>query len=87
MAKLPKNKSLDTDPGPTPQMNKKDIAPLKFPIPTVEEQEEIADAIDAVEEKATLPARKRDQLKALFRTLLHELMTAKTHVHELEITA
>lgn len=74
-----------TDPGPTPQLNKKDIAPLKFPMPPVEEQEAIAAAIDAAEEKSTLHARKRDQLQDLFRTLLHELMTAKTRLHELEL--
>jgi len=34
--------------------------------------------------KATLHIRKRDQLQDLFRTLLHELMTAKTRVHEFE---
>jgi len=74
-----------TDPGPTPQLNKKDIAPLKFPMPPVEEQEAIAAAIDAAEEKGTLHVQKRDQLQDLFRTLLHELMTAKTRVHELEV--
>ena len=76
-----------TDPGPTPQLNKKDIAPLKFPMPPVEEQEEISAAIDAAEEKATLHSRKRDQFQDLFRALLHELMTAKTRVHELQTTA
>jgi type I restriction enzyme S subunit len=72
-----------TDPGPTPQLNKKDIAPLKFPMPPIKEQEAIAAAIDAAEVKATLHIRKRDQFQDLFRTLLHELMTAKTRVHEL----
>jgi type I restriction enzyme S subunit len=76
-----------TDPGPTPQLNKKDIAPLKFPMPPIEEQEAIAAAIDAAEVKATLHIRKRDQFQYLFRTLLHELMTAKTRVHKLEIHA
>jgi type I restriction enzyme, S subunit len=76
-----------TDPGPTPQLNKKDIAPLKFPMPPVEEQEAIVAAIDAAEEKATLHSRKSDQLQDLFRTLLHELMTAKTRVHELNVSA
>lgn len=72
-----------TDPGPTPQLNKKDIAPLKFPMPPVEEQEAIAAAIDAAEEKAALHARKRDQFHDFFRTILHELMTAKTRVDQL----
>lgn len=76
-----------TDPGPTPQLNKKDIAPLKFPMPPLKDQEAIAAAIDAAEEKSTLHARKRDQLQDLFRTLLHELMTAKTRVHELRTSA
>jgi type I restriction enzyme S subunit len=75
-----------TDPGPTPQLNKKDIAPLRFPMPQIEEQEAIAAAIDAAEEKATMHIRKRDQFQDLFQTLLHELMSAKIRVHELEIT-
>ena len=75
-----------TDPGPTPQLNKKDIAPLHFPMPPVEEQEAIASAIDSVDEKIDLHSRKHDQIQDLFRTLLHELMTAKTRVHEIEIT-
>ena len=75
-----------TDPGPTPQLNKKDIAPLKFPMPPVEEQKAIAAAIDAAEEKATLHNRKRDRFQDLFRTLLHKLMTAKTRVHEIEFS-
>jgi type I restriction enzyme, S subunit len=72
-----------TDPGPTPQLNKKDIAPLKFPLPSVEEQEAIAAAIDAAEEKSNLHVQKREQLQDLFRTLLHELMTAKTRVADI----
>lgn len=74
-----------TDPGPTPQLNKKDIAPLKFPMPPIEEQDAIAAAIDVVETKLTINARKQVALQDLFRTLLHELMTAKTRVHELEL--
>jgi type I restriction enzyme S subunit len=74
-----------TDPGPTPQLNKKDIAPLKFPMPPIDEQRAIAATIDATEEKATLHTRKRDQLQDLFRTLLHELMTAQVRVNGITI--
>lgn len=74
-----------TDPGPTPQLNKKDIAPLKLPMPAVDEQVEIAGAIDVAGEKARIHSRTRDQLQDLFRTLLHELMTAKIRVHDLEL--
>ena len=69
-----------TDPGPTPQLNKKNIAPLKFPMPTVEEQEAIVDYINVVEDRVTLHKQKKVQLQDLSRTLLHELMTSKIRV-------
>jgi len=52
--------------------------------PTVDEQEEIASALSATQQKINVAANKMAQLQDLFRTLLHELMTAKTRVHELE---
>jgi len=52
---------------------------------TLEEQEEIATALSTTEQKIGIAMNKRTQLQDLFRTLLHELMTAKTRVHELEI--
>jgi type I restriction enzyme S subunit len=52
-----------------------------IPKPQIAEQREIAEAINAAEKKTTLHRRKRDQFQDLFRTLLHELMTAKTRVH------
>ena len=55
--------------------------------PTLEEQDEIAAAISAIERKIGVATNKMTQLQDLFRTFLHELMTAKTRVHELEITA
>jgi type I restriction enzyme S subunit len=74
-----------TDPGPTPQLNKKDIAPLIFPMPSLVEQQEIAASIDAAEEKARLHLRKREQIQNLFNTLLNELMTAKTRINTVSL--
>ena len=74
-----------TDPGPTPQLNKKDIAPLIFPMPSLVEQQEIAASIDAAEEKARLHFRKREQIQNLFNTLLNELMTAKTRINTVSL--
>lgn len=51
--------------------------------PTVDEQEEIASALSATQQKIDVAANKKTQLQDLFRTLLHELMTAKTRVHTL----
>ncbi|MEI6568144.1 MAG: restriction endonuclease subunit S, partial [Verrucomicrobiota bacterium] len=55
--------------------------------PTVDEQEEIASALSATQKKINMAANKKTQLQDLFRTLLHELMTAKTRVHDLENAA
>ena len=48
--------------------------------PTLEEQEEIATALATTEQKIAVATNKKAQLQDLFRTLLHELMTAKTRV-------
>ena len=57
--------------------------PLTFPKP--DEQAAVVTAFESLDEKRVLHERKRSQLQDLFRTLLNELMTAKTRVHELEV--
>jgi type I restriction enzyme S subunit len=67
--------------------NKNEISILKIPSPPYEQQVEIAKAIGGVEAKIWSHVDKKRGLEDLFRTLLHELMTAKTRVHKMEITA
>ena len=57
--------------------------PLMFP--KSDEQIAIVSALNSLDEKHVLHERKKTQLQDLFRILLHELMTAKTRVHELEL--
>jgi type I restriction enzyme S subunit len=64
-----------------------EVAAFKIPLPDLQTQEEIAYAIQKLERKKELHEQKQTQLKDLFRTLLHELMTAKTRIYELELTA
>ena len=64
---------------------KSDFRSIKLPKPTFTEQQEIAAAIDNVEQKLDLHRRKHAALSALFRTLLHELMTARIRVHDLDL--
>jgi type I restriction enzyme S subunit len=63
------------------------LKPWPVPLPSVEEQAEIAGAFSATDRKIRLATQKRSQLQDLFRTVLHELMTAKTRVHELEVNS
>jgi type I restriction enzyme, S subunit len=64
--------------------NKNEISVLKIPSPPYEQQVAIAEAIGAVDAKIWRHVDKKRGLEDLFRTLLHELMTAKTRVHEIE---
>lgn len=59
---------------------------LPIPVPSRVEQEEIVTTFQTLEDKQDFAARKQAALQGLFRTLLHDLMTAKTRVHELEIS-
>jgi len=70
-----------------PTLNRNTFSAIELSVPSREEQQEIADALDSVESKRIVAERKSAQLRDLFRTLLHELMTAKTRVHELDISA
>ena len=64
-----------TEPGPTPQLNKKNLLPLSIPIPpTREEQREIVAILEAIDRKIDLHRRKRAVLEELFKALLHKLM-------------
>ncbi len=64
-----------------------EIAAFKIPLPDMKTQEVVATTIHNLEKKKELHDKKRDLLQEFFRTLLHELMTAKTRVHELELSA
>lgn len=58
--------------------------PLSFPTP--DEQLRIIEVIEALDTKMTLHQSKHTALTALFRTLLHQLMTAQIRVNDLNIT-
>jgi len=75
-----------TDPGPTPQLNKKDLEPLLIPIPQdISEQIEIADILGTIDNKINLISEKKGKLEELFRTLLHQLMTGKIRVNDIDL--
>jgi type I restriction enzyme S subunit len=58
---------------------------LKVVLPGEAEQAEIATCFKSLDQNVVVAGRKVAALEDLFRTLLHELMTAKTRVHELEL--
>lgn len=56
-----------------------------LPLPSIEEQTEIVRQLDVVERKLKLHEAKHATLTDLFRTLLHQLMTAQIRVHDLDL--
>lgn len=58
-----------------------------FPVlvPTLDEQWEIVNVLQAIDEKIAAEEKRKQTLEALFKTLLHNLMTAKIRVHDLEL--
>jgi type I restriction enzyme S subunit len=57
-----------------------------MPLPSnIDEQREIATSISCVDSKLICHQRKHATLTSLFRTLLHQLMTAQIRVHDLDL--
>ena len=65
-------------------INQQGISKALVPIAPISEQSKIVETLDVVDTKLLRHRAQRDLLRDLFRTLLHELMTAKTRVPDLE---
>lgn len=57
----------------------------QMPLPPKDQQDEILSHLELIDAKHDLATSKRNTLQDLFRTLLHELMTAKMRVNELNL--
>jgi type I restriction enzyme S subunit len=68
-------------------IGKKDILSVPIAFPKPDEQKTIVECFNTLGDKVAAAENKVVALQDLFRTLLHELMTAKTRVHELELSA
>ncbi len=67
------------------KFNASAVNALPTAVPSREEQDEIATVLDSAQQKINNAERKHRVLQDLFRTLLHELMTAKTRVHNVAL--
>lgn len=62
-----------------------EIAQFIIPLPDKRTQREVASAIETIERKHEQHQRKHTALTTLFRTLLHQLMTAQLRVYDLAL--
>ncbi len=58
---------------------------LLLPVPSKDEQDGIVECLNGTDKKNAIHQRKHAALTALFRTLLHQLMTAQIRVHDLDL--
>lgn len=64
------------------------VRKIDIPVPpTIDEQQEIVDVLDALDRKIDLHRCKRNVLDKLFKSLLHKLMTGEMSVEDLELSA
>jgi len=68
-----------------PNLNNTVLRSMPVFVPSKEVQTEIGDCLDATEQKIAIHQGKHAALTALFRTLLHQLMTAQIRVHNLNL--
>jgi type I restriction enzyme, S subunit len=66
-------------------INQGNLMATLLPLPSVEIQKEIIEIWETVVTKINVHERKKDCLNELSRTLLHQLMTARVRVHELDL--
>ncbi len=66
-------------------LTKTDIESLLIPLPPLYEQRKIASILSAIDEKIQAEENKKNALDELFKSMLHNLMTAKIRVNNLEV--
>jgi type I restriction enzyme S subunit len=72
-----------TEPGPTPQLNKKHLVPLSIPVPSDHgEQGEITAVFEAIDRSLDVHERRCTALEQLFRTLLNDLLTGRLRISD-----
>src|SRR5262249_19432342 len=73
--------------GNFPKIDQGIIEGVQVPVPPPDEQSEIEHAARTLERKHAAHIAMRAHYKSLFRALLHQLMTAQTRVHDLDLSA
>jgi len=70
-----------------PIVSKAKFSTVKIPLPPLPTQQKIASILSAIDEKIEAEENKKKALEELFKSLLHDLMTAKIRVNQLEISS
>ncbi len=69
-----------------PHLNVSDVRSLIIPVPNLETQCEISRYLASCDEKIEVHERLKCAYQELFRTMLHQLMTAQIRVDDLDLS-
>ncbi|MBF0399094.1 MAG: restriction endonuclease subunit S [Desulfobacterales bacterium] len=69
-----------------PTLDRNQFSKISIVIPPYNEQTEIANHLSTIDQKITLHTSKKRKLEELFRTLLHQLMTAEIRVNDMDLS-
>jgi type I restriction enzyme S subunit len=70
-----------------PQLTVPKISMYMVPLPPLPVQQKIASILSAIDEKIEAEENKKKALEELFKSLLHNLMTAKIRINQLELSS
>jgi type I restriction enzyme S subunit len=68
-----------------PAVTDNDIKRQKIPLPSYEEQKEIANVLSNIDKKIQQAEARKQSLQALFKTMLNQLMTGRIRVKDLDV--
>ncbi|MBO8140222.1 MAG: restriction endonuclease subunit S [Thermosipho sp. (in: Bacteria)] len=69
-----------------PRTNWSSLKKFKIPFPSLEEQKKIANILSTIDKKIEAEENKKKALEELFKSMLHNLMTGKIRVKDLEVS-
>jgi len=68
-----------------PIVNKAKFSHVKIPLPSLEEQKQIAHILSTIDRKIEVEQKRKQVLKELFKTMLHKLMSGEIRLKVVEI--
>ena len=68
-----------------PSLQKPDLEKLMISFPSITIQQKIASILSTIDEKILAEENKKKSLEELFKSMLHNLMTAKIRVNHIKI--
>ncbi len=71
--------------GAQPNLNLARLGGIKIIFPPLPTQQKIASILSTIDQKIEVEENKKKALEDLFKTLLHNLMTARIRVNNLEV--